>query len=85
FVRGDGPTGPGLERVGVDFDGPNPGGTRRSVAFDPVGELAPKTEAVFRVTVKAAAVGDARFKAVITSAHLSAPVVKEESTRVYGE
>lgn len=85
FVRGDGPTGPGLERVGVEFDGPNPGGTRRSVAFDPVDELAPKTEAVFRVTVKAAVVGDARFKAVITSAHLSAPVVKEESTRVYGE
>jgi hypothetical protein len=47
--------------------------------------LAPKTEAVFRVKVKAKTAGDVRFKAVLTSMHLATPVTKEESTRVYGE
>lgn len=57
----------------------------RSVAFEPITELAPKTEAVFKVKVKATGTGDVRFKAVMTSKHLTAPVAKEESTRVYGE
>jgi uncharacterized repeat protein (TIGR01451 family) len=87
FVSATGPT-EGLERVGVNFDDKkitsgNP--TTRTVVFDPITELAPKTEAVFKVKVKAAATGDVRFKAVLTSKHLTAPVVKEESTRVYGE
>ena len=55
------------------------------VEFEPVTELAPKTEAVFRVKVRATWAGDVRFKATLTSKHLSAPVTKEESTRVYGE
>lgn len=87
FVSATGPT-EGLERVGVNFDDKkitsgNP--TTRTVVFDPITELAPKTEAVFKVKVKAAHTGDVRFKAVLTSKHLTAPVVKEESTRVYGE
>jgi uncharacterized repeat protein (TIGR01451 family) len=83
FVSAAGPSGAGAERVGVEFGPPAPGRAVRAVAFDPVAELAPRTEAVFRVRVRAEAVGDARFKAVITSGDLSAPVVKEESTRVY--
>jgi uncharacterized repeat protein (TIGR01451 family) len=55
------------------------------VKFEPVRELSPKTEVVFRVTVKAAQNGDVRFKALLNSTHLSTSVVKEESTRVYGE
>ena len=55
------------------------------LGFEPIAELAPKTEAVYRVRVKAAKAGDMRFKATLTSKHLTAPVVKEESTRVYGE
>lgn len=83
-------TGPtkGLERVGVDMANlsistDNP--TVRSVVFDPINDLPPNTEAVFRVKVKAVRTGDVRFKAVMTSKHLTAPVSKEESTRVYGE
>jgi uncharacterized repeat protein (TIGR01451 family) len=57
----------------------------RTVTFEPINELAPKTEAVFKVKVKAITTGDVRFKSVMTSKHLTAPVVKEESTRVYGE
>lgn len=83
-----GPTaGKPLERIGVDFNKTPVGGTETTTAieFEPIAELAPKTEAVYRVKVKAVAAGDVRFKATLTSKHLSAPVVKEESTRVYGE
>jgi uncharacterized repeat protein (TIGR01451 family) len=55
------------------------------VEFDPISDLAPKTEAVFTVKVKGTATGDVRFKAIMTSKHLTTPVTKEESTRVYGE
>ncbi|MGL6072546.1 MAG: CARDB domain-containing protein [Fimbriiglobus sp.] len=55
------------------------------VKFEPIRELAPKTEAVFKITVKAAANGDIRFKAQMNSQTLTTSVVKEESTRVYGE
>lgn len=57
----------------------------QDVHFDPISDLAPKTEAVYKVKVKGVGTGDVRFKAVMTSKHLTAPVTKEESTRVYGE
>jgi uncharacterized repeat protein (TIGR01451 family) len=56
-----------------------------TVVFEPINELPPKTEAVFKVTVKANGTGDVRFKAEMTSKHLTSPVTKEESTRLYGE
>jgi len=66
-----------------------PGGVianeRSTLYFDPIAELAPKTEAVFKIKVKAVGTGDARFRATLTSKHLTSPVTKEESTRVYGE
>ena len=55
------------------------------VTFEMIRELAPKTEAVVRVTVTATSTGDARFKAMLNSKHLNSAVTKEESTRVYGE
>jgi uncharacterized repeat protein (TIGR01451 family) len=83
LVSATGPTD-GLQRLGVDFTAV---GAKKmnTVGFEPVHELAPQTEAVFRVTVKAVGTGDARFKATLTSKHLTTPVVKEESTRVYGD
>lgn len=71
FVSANGPTAYRLE-----------GST---VRFDPIATLAPKTETVYRVTVKAVASGDLRFKATASTAGLSKPVTKDESTRVYGE
>lgn len=56
-----------------------------AVRFAPVRELGPKTEVVFKVKVKAATAGNARFKATLTSDHLTTPVTKEESTTVYGD
>lgn len=75
FVRASGPTGHAtteLNRCTV-------------VRFDPVRELAPNTEVVYRVVVKAVGAGDVRFKAQLNARGLSTSVVKEESTRVYGE
>ncbi|MFO0935781.1 MAG: hypothetical protein U0798_04590 [Gemmataceae bacterium] len=83
FVSATGPTKE-LERVGVDFNDKKPA-NRSLITFEPVAELSPKMEAVFRIKVKAQKSGDARFKATLTSTHLTSPVSKEESTRIYGE
>lgn len=64
---------------------PPPAGKLHQVYFDPISDLPPKTEAVFKVKVKGVGTGDVRFKAIMTSKHLTTPVTKEESTRVYGE
>jgi hypothetical protein len=83
FVSASGPTDY-LEKIGIDFNRKDPANCS-TIVFEPISELAPKTEAVFRVKVKAKTAGDVRFKAVLTSMHLATPVTKEESTRVYGE
>jgi uncharacterized repeat protein (TIGR01451 family) len=84
FVSATGPTkGKDIGPTGVTIDGTV--STLGHVIFDPIAELAPKTEAVFKIKVKAVGTGDARFKATMTSKHLTSPVAKEESTRVYGD
>jgi uncharacterized repeat protein (TIGR01451 family) len=69
FVSGDGPT------IVHKTEG--------SVATDPLGTLAPKDKAVWRVIVKATQPGDVRFKVELTSDQLTKPVYQEESTRLY--
>ncbi|HEX4611751.1 MAG TPA: hypothetical protein VH092_26375, partial [Urbifossiella sp.] len=73
-----------LQQIGVDFNGPGPVRNQRAVTFAPVRELGPQTEVVFRVRVKLTVAGDVRFRAAITSDHLTTPVVREESSNVYG-
>jgi uncharacterized repeat protein (TIGR01451 family) len=84
YVSSSGPTAV-TQVVGYETKGNAQVPSVRTVAFEPISELAPKTEAVFKVKVRATGTGDVRFKAVLTSKHLTAPVTKEESTRVYGE
>lgn len=84
FVSGSGPT-KGQLRVAAGISAKEGLTTSRTVRFEPISVLAPKTEAVFKVKVKGVSTGDVRFKAVMTSKHLTAPVTNEESTRVYGE
>jgi uncharacterized repeat protein (TIGR01451 family) len=69
-----GATGP----VGHRIDG-------QGVAFEPLPKLAPKADVAFRVSVKALAAGDMRFKAVLTSTTLVEPVYAVEATRVYAD
>lgn len=83
FVSASGPTDY-MEKIGIDFNRKDQAKCS-TIVFEPISELAPKTETVFRVKVKAKTAGDVRFKAVLTSMHLTTPVTKEESTRVYGE
>ena len=57
----------------------------KEIVFEPLPKLAPRADVVFKVQVRGTAPGDLRFRARITSDGLSDPVLKEESTKVYGE
>lgn len=55
------------------------------VVFQALPQLSPRADAVFKITMTAAAKGDARFKASLTTASLVDPVIKVEPTKVYAE
>lgn len=55
------------------------------VVFDPLPRLAPRADAIYRINVKGLAAGDMRFRARIKADGLTEPVLKEESTKVYGD
>lgn len=57
----------------------------KELVFDPIPRLAPRADAIFRVNVRGVAPGDLRFRARITADGLTEPVLKEESTKVYGD
>jgi uncharacterized repeat protein (TIGR01451 family) len=57
----------------------------KELIFEPLPRLAPRADALFRVNVRGLAAGDLRFRARITADGLSDPVLKEESTKVYGD
>jgi uncharacterized repeat protein (TIGR01451 family) len=53
------------------------------LTFDPLAELAPHAEAIFRVKCRGLKEGNARFKATVQTEQLKSPVTEEESTTVY--
>jgi uncharacterized repeat protein (TIGR01451 family) len=57
----------------------------KEVVFEPLPKLAPRADVLYRVNVRGIAPGDLRFRARITADGLSDPVLKEESTKVYGD
>lgn len=57
----------------------------KELIFDPLPKLAPRADAIYRVNVRGVAAGDLRFRARIMADGLSDPVLKEESTKVYGD
>lgn len=57
----------------------------KTLVFQTLAKLAPRTDAVYRLNVKATAPGDLRFKVQVTSANLVEPVVESEATRVYSD
>jgi hypothetical protein len=57
----------------------------RQIVFAPIPRVGPRADAVYRVTVRGAKPGDLRFRAWLKGGELSTPVLKEESTRVYGD
>jgi hypothetical protein len=57
----------------------------QEVVFEPLPKLAPRADAIYRVKVKGLQAGDLRFRARMKADGLTEPVLKEESTRVYGD
>ena len=57
----------------------------RTVIFEPVEQLAPRAEAVFRLNVKALEASTVRFSIQVTSDNLPEPVIKMEATRIYAD
>ncbi|MBX9585475.1 MAG: DUF11 domain-containing protein, partial [Gemmataceae bacterium] len=57
----------------------------QQVTFDPIPSLGVRAETVYRVKVRGTAAGDLRFRVQLTCDGLTAPLVKEESTRFYKE
>jgi hypothetical protein len=55
------------------------------IVFDPIPKLAPRADAIFRVTCKGVTPGVAIFKGRISSTLLQEPVTKEEATRIYSD
>ncbi len=57
----------------------------RDLVFAPLPKLPPRADAIYRVQVRCLAAGDLRFQARVRADGLSQPVLREESTRVYGD
>ncbi len=57
----------------------------RDVVFASIPKLAPRADVIFRVTARCLAPGDLRFQARVRADGLESPVLREESTRVFGD
>lgn len=55
----------------------------QTIRFLPLGTLAPKAEAAWRIVVEAVRPGDMRFKTILNMDELSRPVEETESTHLY--
>jgi uncharacterized repeat protein (TIGR01451 family) len=53
------------------------------ITFSPVGTLAVGAQASWRITVRADAAGDVRFRLEMTSDNLTSPVIETEATNLY--
>jgi uncharacterized repeat protein (TIGR01451 family) len=75
---------PGIEAISAS------GETRHTVqgggvVFEPLAQLAPKTDTVYRVQVKGVQPGDQRVTVQVNTDDISQPIRREESTRVFGD
>jgi uncharacterized repeat protein (TIGR01451 family) len=57
----------------------------RELVFTPLPRLAPRADVIYRVRVRCTEQGDLRFQARVRADGLETPVLREESTRVYGD
>jgi uncharacterized repeat protein (TIGR01451 family) len=57
----------------------------QQVIFEPLSQLTPKADAMYRVRVLGQKPGDMRFKVQMSCDQLRVPVFEEESTRVYSD
>jgi len=55
------------------------------VVFEPLAQLAPKTDTVYRIQVRGVQPGDQRVTVQVSTDDISQPIRREESTRVFGD
>jgi len=55
------------------------------ILFDPISELAPKADTIYRLRVKGMQPGDQRIMVEVSTDDVSQPIRREESTHVFGD
>jgi uncharacterized repeat protein (TIGR01451 family) len=58
---------------------------RGGIVFEPLKQLAPKSDTLYRVQVKGIQPGDQRVAVQVSTDDISQPIRREESTRVFGD
>lgn len=58
---------------------------RGAIVFEPLGQLAPKADTVYRIRAQGTAAGDQRVTVQVNTEDLAQPIRREESTLVYGD
>ncbi len=58
---------------------------RGAIVFEPIPQLAPKADTLYRVRVQGTAAGDQRVTVEVNTDDLAQPIRREESTRVFGD
>jgi hypothetical protein len=70
----------------VSAEGETQHGTRGgALMFEPLPQLLPKADTVFRVRVQGLQAGDQRITVEVNTDDLAQPIRREESTRVFGD
>jgi uncharacterized repeat protein (TIGR01451 family) len=75
---------PGMQLVSAEGEMPhaNKGG---AIIFEPLAQLAPKSDTVYRLRVQGTAAGDQRVTVQVNTDDLAQPIRREESTLVFGD
>jgi uncharacterized repeat protein (TIGR01451 family) len=55
------------------------------ITFDPIAELAPRADTVYRLRAQGAQAGDQRVTVEVNTDDVAQPIRREESTRVFGD
>jgi hypothetical protein len=56
-----------------------------AIMFEPLGQLAAKSDTVYRLRVQGTAAGDQRVTVQVNTDDLAQPIRREESTLVFGD
>jgi uncharacterized repeat protein (TIGR01451 family) len=75
---------PGLQFVSASGE-THFSGERGGIVFEPLTQLAPKADTVYRVQVKGVQAGDQRVTVQVSTDDIGQPIRREESTRVFGD
>ena len=74
------------ELTEIKTDGPTKAQSKgQQIVMEPIAELAPREEAVYRILVQGKKAGDHLIRVQLVSDEFSTPVTKEESTKVYAD